>query len=507
MADQARILPHSFEAEQSVLGCIIIDSELAGDILPELKEEDFYAESSKIVFQAMKRVFSSNRPIDMVTLTYELDRAGETEKIGGIAYLTTLATSLPSSANWRHYVDMVKRDSMLRKLIRGSQEVIDHAFSGEESKSVLEFAEKFVFDLSMSSRSSFPTLLGDSLNEVVEKFETVAKDANAFKGLTTGFAALNRKLNGLHRSDLILVAARPGEGKTSFAMNIVENAALLGGARCAVFSLEMPAAQIAQRMLCGNARVSMEAALKGKLELSDWDKLWESKRKLDEAFIYIDDTASITPADIMSKCRRLKAKGGLDLIMIDYVQLMSSGGSSRKGENRQQEIADISRSLKLIAREIDVPVIALSQLSRAIESREGRMPQLSDLRDSGAIEQDADIVLFIHNPAYASAKEDAVTGDVRNGPRDIIVAKHRNGSLGTVRLNWVGEYTRFEDVMSSYADSVDSMQAPPEFKRREKTAEPTELPVEMDAPLDLEEAPEEGGFENYNLDGSPDEIF
>ncbi|MEG2116600.1 MAG: replicative DNA helicase, partial [Clostridia bacterium] len=426
------------------LGAILIDSDITIDVMPNLTVVDFYSEANRIVFECMFKIYNNNRPIDFVTLTDELEQTGNLEKIGGIEQLTRLSTSIPSTANFRHYLDIVKRDSLRRTLIRSSRLIIEKTNENEDD--ILSFAEKEIFDISAKNGSSFPTEIGLSCNEVVDKFDKIAKDKNAYKGLTTGIKALDEMLNGMQKSDLILIAARPSEGKTSLAMNIVENASLLGNATSLVFSLEMSKVQLAQRMLCSNARVKMENAVKGLLTIKEWEQLWQAKEKLSNAHILVDDSGATTPADMLSKCRRVKAKYGLDLIMVDYIQLMSGGG--KKNDNRQQEITEISRNLKLIAREMNCPLLALSQLSRSIESRTPPLPQLSDLRDSGAIEQDADVVMFIYNPdgkRATGATGENFTGNGNSGIKEIIIAKHRNGPIGTVPLRWNGEFVRFED--------------------------------------------------------------
>lgn len=447
----ARIIPHSIEAEQSVLGCNLIDENAVLQIMNMLKTEDFYTEAHKTIFEAMSKIYGANKPIDFVTLTDELERQGLLEAVGGIDYITTLTNILPSTANFKHYCDIVKRDSILRKLIRAGQEIIEKAYDNDE-ENILAFAEKSVFDISQEEDFSNLTPISQSLPKVLEKFEK----GGLSKGVTTGLSGLDKITNGLQKSDLILLAARPSVGKTSLAMNIVNNAALLGHNKVAVFSLEMPKEQIAQRSLCSISGVSMEKALSGKLEKSDWKALWEGNKKLSEAKIFIDDSSMNTAVDILSKCRRLKRESGLDLIMIDYLQLMSSSRS--RGENRQQEISEITRNLKIAARELQVPIILLSQLSRDIEKREGHKPVLSDLRESGAIEQDADIVMFIHNPSkYGDSKIDEAPNIC-----ELIIAKHRNGSLDSIKLKWIPEITTFVDAnKTNEVRSLESMAPPP----------------------------------------------
>lgn len=454
---QPRSIPNNIEAEQSILGCNLLDDNVAIQIMSMLKPEDFYTEAHKTIFEAMTTIHAASKPIDYVTLTDELERMGVLESIGGIDYITTLTNVVPSSANYKHYADIVKRTSLMRKLIRSSQEIIEKAYEGQE-ENILGFAEKTIFDISEQEDFSSLVAIGDTLDSVLNKFEEIDKNGGQVRGITTGLESLDKLTGGLQRSDLILLAARPSVGKTSLAMNIVNNAALLGKHKVAVFSLEMPKEQITQRTLCSVSGVSMEKALKGKLQPSDWSALWEGSKKLSDAKIYIDDSSMNTSVQILSKCRRLKREqGGLDLIMIDYLQLMSPAKKSKEA-NRQNEVAEITRNLKIAARELNVPIILLSQLSRDIEKREGHEPVLSDLRESGAIEQDADIVMFIHNPSRYGDLQ------VEDGPNicELIVAKHRNGSLAKIKLKWIPEITTFVDVgANSDKKSLEEMAPPP----------------------------------------------
>ena len=348
-----------------------------------------------------------------------------------------------SAANYRSYFEIVKRDSIHRRLIRASQQIIEQCQSGGESDDSVAYAEKLVFDISKKMDTS--TLVDmredDSYDQVLNKFELISTDKNALRGVNTGFTKLDKLTNGLQKSDFIVLAARPGVGKTTIGMNIIEYAALHDNRVCAVFSLEMPRVQLAQRLLCSHARVSMSKALAGELSQNEWKQLWKASSELKQAKIYIDDSSKITPAEILSKCRRLKArKEGLDIVMIDYIQLMGSGEQRHGEENRQQEVATITRNLKIMAKELDVPVLALSQLRR-ISSKEE--PQLSDLRESGAIEQDADMVMFIHRPDVAATEEELKTGKIVKDAADLIIAKHRNGELGRVKLRFRGDQVRY----------------------------------------------------------------
>lgn len=480
------VMPHNRDAEMALLGCMLIDNETAADIVEPLKEEDFYQESNRYVLTAMKHVFSSRKPIDLVTLSDQLESEGTLEKAGGITYLTELAQITPSAANYKSYFDIVKRDSLSRKLIRASQQIIQACASSTDEKGTLAFAEKSIYDISrQTDRSSLQGMQeGNVVDGVLKKFESLSLDKNAYRGVETGFRRLDQMTNGLQKSDLIVLAARPGMGKTSFSMNIVEHAALCKGKVCAVFSLEMPRSQIVQRLLCSYANVSMGKALSGNLAANDWKKLIDAAERLKEARIYVDDSSRVTPAEIESKCRRLKAKtGALDLIMIDYIQLMSGGSSTLAGqENRQQEIASITRDLKIMAKELEVPVIALSQLRR-MQTKE---PQLSDLRESGAIEQDADIVMFISRPEAIATKEELESGKIVKGAAEIIIAKHRNGEQGRIQLKFIGESTKFVDE-----DAENRPEEPPQFGRPRSFEEEDDVLKEagFNAPPPEEEEP------------------
>ena len=444
-SDKAQSMPYSLEAEQSLLGCILFESELAADIMPELEPDDFYSGSNRMIFEAMHSIYLDNKPIDFVTLTNELEKSGNLNMCGGITYITSVAQSVPSSANFRHYLDIVKRDSVMRKLIRASAKIAEMAGGDASKEEALNFAENSIFEISAKEDSSKLTHIKPSLMEVIERFDAIQSDRNALKGIMTGFPSLDYLTNGLQRTDLVLIAARPAVGKTSFALNIVQNAAVIGGYSVAVFSLEMPKIQITQRMLCSLAEVSLTKALKGKLEKDEWVRLFKESEMLSKARIYTDDSSLVTPAEILSKCRRLKAKDGLDLIMVDYIQLMNSG--KRNPENRQSEVAEITRNLKITAKELDVPILALSQLSRAVEKRPNSKPVLSDLRESGAIEQDADIVMFLHRPDRAEENAAALlSGAIEKDVVELIIAKHRNGPTGQLELKWFGEYTKFKGI-------------------------------------------------------------
>ena len=458
MATAINTMPYNRDAEMALLGCLLIDSEIAADIVEKLSEDDFYQEAHKYILRAMQRVFLNRKPVDLVTVSDELESEGSLEKAGGIVYLTELTEITPSAANYKSYQEIVMRDSTNRKLIRAARKIIETSTSGTDDKTALAFAEKTVYDISKQSERS--ALLGmnedDVIGDVLHKFEMLQADPNTFKGIPTGYKRLDKMTNGLQAGALIVLAARPGMGKTSLAMNLVENAALRNGKTCAVFSLEMPRTEIVQRLICSYANVSMKNALSGELSQKEWKKLMLAGDQLKKSNIYIDDSSRVTPAEILSKCRRLKTtQGGVDLIMIDYIQLMSSGDSKLAGnDNRTQEVASITRDLKIMAKELGVPVIALSQLRR-IQSKE---PTLSDLRESGAIEQDADIVMFINRPEVTATKEEIDAGKIIKGAAELILAKHRAGEQGRVSLKFIGEYTKFVDVDEQNRDDE-----PPEY--------------------------------------------
>ncbi len=458
MANEVNTMPYNRDAEMALLGCLLIDNEIASELVEKLSEEDFYQESHKFIVHAMQKVFAERKPVDLVTVADRLEGDALLEKAGGIAYLTDLAQITPSAANYKSYYDIIKRDSINRKLIRASRKIIESSMKSTDETTSLAFAEKSIYDISQETERSALLGMGEDaiIDDVLKKFEMLQSDPDSYKGIPTGFKRLDRITNGLQAGALIVLAARPGMGKTPLAMNLVENASLRAGKTCAVFSLEMPRQEIVQRLVCSYANVSMRNALSGELSAKEWKKLMLAGDQLKKSNIYIDDSSRVTPAEILSKCRRLKTTAGsLDLIMIDYIQLMSSGDPKYGGsENRTQEVAAITRELKIMAKELSVPVIALSQLRR-IQSKE---PQLSDLRESGAIEQDADIVMFISRPEAIATKEEIESGKIVKGAAELILAKHRAGEQGRVALKFIGEYTKFVDV-----DEQNREDEPPQY--------------------------------------------
>ncbi len=483
MANETTTMPYNRDAEMALLGCMLIDADIAAEIIDKLSEKDFYQESHQHILHAMKVAFNDRKPIDLVTVSDELESEGSLEKAGGIMYLTELTQITPSAANYKSYYEIVSRDSMNRRLIRASRKIIETSMKSVDEKEALAFAEKSIYDISrQSERSALMGMNdGDVIGEVLHKFEMLQSDPDSFRGIPTGFKRLDRMTHGLQPGALIVLAARPGMGKTSLAMNLVEHAALHAGKVCAVFSLEMPRSEIIQRLICSYANVSMQKALSGELSAREWKKLIMAGDQLKKSKIFIDDSSRVTPGEILSKCRRLRSTAGsLDLVMIDYIQLMSSGDKKFDGsDNRTQEVADITRNLKIMAKELSVPVIALSQLRR-IQSKE---PQLSDLRESGAIEQDADIVMFISRPEAIATKEELESGKIIKGAAELILAKHRAGEQGRVSLKFIGECTKFVDV-----DDQNREDEPPQYGVQPRAVE--EDDEEYEAPEDDYGAPE-----------------
>ena len=394
MEDINRIPPHSVESEQSILGSIILDKDAIITVAETINPSDFYKEAHKIIYESMLSLNSNNEPIDLITLIEELRKEGHLDNIGGISYLTSLSTIVPTTSNVKYYANIVKEKSVMRQLIKASNEIINLGYDAStDVQEILNKAEKSIFDISQEKSGDDIQPINAVLQDTFDMIEKLCTEKKEVTGITTGFKDLNKKINGLQRTDLILLAARPAMGKTAFSLNLVQNAALKGDASVAVFSLEMSKEQLVQRMLSAQSNVELSKIKTGTLGESDWPRIIDGMAVLSEAKIFIDDTPGIKISEIRSKCRRLKMEKGLDLILIDYLQLMEGEG---KNENRQQEIAKISRSLKILAKELDCPVVALSQLSRSPELRKDHRPILSDLRESGSIEQDADIVMFLY---------------------------------------------------------------------------------------------------------------
>ena len=438
-----RILPNNFEAEQAVLCCALIDSEICLNIVGKLDDTDFYNETHRHIFRAIKELQKDSVNVDFVTVSDYLERKGLINSVGGIAYITTLTNVVPSAAGYAHYVEIVRKDSVLRQIIITCGDTITKAYDKDTDENILGATEKAIYEIAERDQSGSLERIETSLEKVINRIEEIHKNGGATRGLKTGFYQIDKATNGLQKSDMIIIAARPGVGKTSLAMNIVTNAALDSKAKCAVFSLEMGREQLAQRMLFSVANVSMAKALRGDLNESDWAKIWKAEKKLKEADIFIDDNAMNTPSQVLSKCRKLKREKGLDLIAIDYLGLMKS---DEKTDNRQNEVASISRQLKILAKEINVPVLVLCQLNRSVEQRDNGKPGkpvLSDLRESGSIEQDADTVWFIHRDMSAKEIAEDKTGSYT---AELIIAKFRNGQPGSVYIGWDGSRTTFYNL-------------------------------------------------------------
>ncbi len=434
---QERRPPHNLEAEQSVLGALLIDRNALSEVSGRLKPEAFYLEKHRAIFDAIMELYEDSLPVDVVTVAEILSRRGVLEKIGEVEYLANLATSVPTTANIKHYTSIIEDKALLRQLVSISGEIAEMSLSGGlEGDEVLQLAEKSIFDISQGINRSGLEPISSVLDQTFTQLEELYRNKSDLTGIPSGFRDLDRKTAGFQRSDLILIAARPAMGKTSFMLNVVVNAAL-SKVPVAVFSLEMSRSQLVSRILSLEAMVDLEKMRTGKLMEDDWTKIAHALGPLSKAPIYLDDNASANSMEMMSKCRKLKMEKGLGLIVIDYLQLMEG---RKKTDNRQQEISEISRALKIMAKELQVPVIALSQLSRAPETRTDHRPILSDLRESGAIEQDADIVMFLYRDDYYH--EDTEKRNVV----EIILAKHRNGSTGMVELAWIPQYTKFGNL-------------------------------------------------------------
>ena len=482
-------MPHNLDAEKALLGCVLLDADVQTDILEELNPIDFYQDSHREILIGMKAVYAQGKAVDIVTLSDRLAADGTLNKAGGVQALTELAENAISSVNYKQYLQIVKRDSMNRKLIRASKKIIENCMTSPEEKDALHYAEKEVYDISQSGDSTALQGLADGadMRAVLDRIELIQTNPDAARGVETGFPRLDKRTNGLQKPDLIIIAARPGAGKTSFAMNIVEHACLQRGKVAAIFSLEMSRAQLLQRLLCSYSGVSMKKVNTPSPEEhvtpEDYKKLWAASDKINQSKIFIDSNTDVTVGEILSKCRRLKSsEGRLDLVMIDYIQLMH-GDSDGKGsaENRQQEVANITRGLKNLAMELDVPVIALSQLRRL----QGKEAQLSDLRESGAIEQDADIVMFLNRLDQNASRKDMEDGNVVEGATELIIAKFRNGEPGRIQLRFIGSRTKFvESDMQGRPEEPPPSRKKPIVKSEEDDEDYDEGDDEGDIPLE-----------------------
>ncbi len=435
-----KVPPHDLEAEQAIIGSMLTDKDAVISATETLKKEDFYRDDNQVIYEAILNLNSRGEPIDIITVKAELESMGMFDKVGGLEYLSELPEKVPTTANAEKYVRIVSEKATLRELIKTANEIIELGYDPtEDVDDIMEGAEKRIFNVMQGKNQKGYEQIKDVLVESFTKLEELYNRKQHITGVPTGFVELDYKTAGLHGSDLVLIAARPAMGKTAFALNIATNAALKANVPVAVFSLEMSKEQLVNRILCSESMVDSNKVRTGKLEEDDWGKLAASIGPLSEAEIYIDDTPGISITEIRAKCRKLKIEKDIGLIVIDYLQLVQ-GSNNRKNGSREQEISEISRSLKILAKELNVPVVALSQLSRAAEKRDDKRPMLSDLRESGAIEQDADIVMFLYRDDYYNPESE------KKDIAEVIIAKHRGGSTGTIELLWMGNYTKFVNL-------------------------------------------------------------
>lgn len=432
-----RIPPHNLEAERSVLGAAMLDRDILTDILEEVKADDFYNENHKEIYQAIWELYRENSPVDVLTVCEALKRRSSLDMVGGRAYIATLTAEVPSTANAAEYARLVAEKSTLRQMIRTSERISEKGYEAKmDAGEILDYAEAEIFGIAQKRQKNDYAKIQDVLLENLKIIDEASKNKGKIVGIPTGFRELDERTSGLQRSDLIIVAARPAMGKTAFALNIAQQSAIKAGSSVIIFSLEMSREQLGQRLLAMQARVEMQKLKQGDLDRTDWERISMAADDLNGTKIVIDDTPGISLMEMRNKCRRLKADQGLDLIVVDYLQLMRFDG---KADSRQQEISSISRNLKLLAREMDCPVIVLSQLSRAPEQRPDKRPILSDLRESGSIEQDADIVIFLYRDDYYNEETETP------GVCEINIAKQRSGPTGKLELTWVSRYTKFSD--------------------------------------------------------------
>lgn len=431
-------LPHNLEAEKAVIGCIMQDSKALAASAEIIKAEDFYFDANREIYAISMELFNENTPVDMVTVSDRLTRYDKLDAVGGITYLTSLAMSITTTENVAYYAKIIREKAVLRKLSKTATAINAIAVSQDsEPESVLERATQMIIDVVSDQGKGEIVPVSEIVMDTYQDMVENASNPNKLTGLSTGFDELNRRCGGFHGGEFILIAGRPGMGKSSFAVNIAENVSIADGKTVALFNLEMPKESLLKRILCSQALIDSSKLLTGKIEGEDWARLGRVLDKIAAAPLYIDDSSVVTVSEIRAKCQRLKQTKGLAMVVIDYLQLMQGSGRT---ESRQQEISDISRSLKIMAKELGVPVIALSQLSRASESRQDKRPMLSDIRESGAIEQDADMVIFLYRDEYYNKD----TED--KGVAEVILAKHRTGETGMFKLGWKGQYTKFINI-------------------------------------------------------------
>jgi replicative DNA helicase len=430
-------LPSNVEAERSILGAILLDNSVCNQAIELIRREDFFLDSHRRIYEKMVFLTERGQPIDLITLTDELRKAAEFEQVGGATYIASLIDGVPRTDTIEHYAKIVKSKSMLRKLITASNQIIARAFEEEDDPDIIiDQAEQMIFQIAEDRVRQGFQYIGDVAQRRLEQIEQMAGRPEMITGVPTGFTDFDQMTSGLQRQDLIIIAARPSMGKTALALNMAQYAAKNGNT-CGIFSLEMSAEQLVSRLLCSEARVDAHRLRTGYLNREEWARLADALRRLCETQVFIDDTPGISVLEMRAKCRRLKAEHGLDMLIIDYLQLASGRGRT---ESRQQEVSQISRDLKGLAKELDIPVVALSQLSRAPETRSDHRPQLSDLRESGSIEQDADVVCFIYR------EEIYTPSDENRGTAELIIGKQRNGPTGTAQLAFLKEFTRFENM-------------------------------------------------------------
>ncbi|MBS7387564.1 MAG: replicative DNA helicase [Eubacteriales bacterium] len=428
--------PHSLEAEKSILGSMLLSHTAVEQAMETLCASDFYLARHQDIFQAIKGIYDRGEAIDSVTVIDALDRMGKLASVGGVMYITELSLYVPSAANAAHYIRIVEERSVMRQLIEASTAIASDAFSGEKSlEQMLDDAERAIFNISMKKTSDTLVHISETVLSCYNRVGELMKLNGALTGVTTGFADLDKLTSGMQPSDLIIIAGRPSMGKTAFALNLAQNAAIKGKKTVCIFSLEMSREQLVQRMLCSDSGVNMQSVRTGTITDAELIRIASSLDPLSKANIYIDDSAGCSVAEIRSKCRRLQSRVGLDMVVIDYLQLMQTSG---KYDNRVLEISETTRKLKILARELNVPIILLSQLSRGPEQRTDHRPIMADLRESGAIEQDADVIMLLYRPAVYDAEADNTT--------EVIVAKHRNGPTATVKLAWIDSSAKFADL-------------------------------------------------------------
>ena len=436
-----KIMPHSMEAEQAVIGSMIMDRDAMESALEILQPDDFYGRQYGTLFQAIRELNTENKPVDLVTLQERLKENNVPEELAGMDFIREVLGSVPTSANVKYYAKIVKEKSLMRRLIRTTEEITAQCYQGTDNvEALMDSTEKKICTLMQSRGDGDFTPIRQVVINALERIEAASKQNGSITGVSTGFIDLDYQTSGMQPSDLILVAARPSMGKTAFVLNMAQHMAFRDNITTAIFSLEMSKEQLVNRLFSLESKVDAQVLRNGRLEDSDWERLIESAEIIGNSNLIIDDTPSISIAELRSKCRKYKMEMNLGVIIIDYLQLMSGSSGGKSSTSRQQEISDISRSLKAVARELNVPVIALSQLSRAVEQRDDKRPMLSDLRESGAIDQDADVVMFIYRDDYYNKESE------KKNIAEIIVAKQRNGPVGTVELAWRPQYTQFGNL-------------------------------------------------------------